>query len=416
MAKVSGSSNITFDSVYFHGSLDGDPNNDGGGIDVCQGSKNITIVNSEFEQLYRAATFGGTDGITLIGNKVHDIRSDGFDFTRVSNVLIDSNSFTNFSVITGDHPDAIQFWTKNSTRPSTDIVIRNNQIMQGSGKSMQGIFMADEMGTLPYQRVTIENNLVYTEKHGNGIAVLGGQDVLVQNNTVVSPVDDTVQVAIRLGNVTNGMVTGNITDIVMSGTGVTATRNYLTPVSGLNLSLMTLANIGSVGAPQLLSSLSGYQLVGTGSAVNLAGSTSTTTTTASTSTTTTPTSTTTTTLVEPTTTTTDTTTITSPTTATTDTTSTTTSPTTTTTSPTTTTTTTTDTFTAPTLSDSLDTSGTTTTTTTTTAPAPIKGNSKKKLAAYFQVTDTSTSSTSLSRYASSSYTTQQTLTVSSSST
>ncbi len=107
MAKVSASSNITFDSVYFHGSLDGNPNNDGGGIDVCQGSKNITIVNSEFEQLYRAGTFGGTDGITLIGNKVHDIRSDGFDFVRVSNVLIDSNSFTNFSVISGDHPDAI---------------------------------------------------------------------------------------------------------------------------------------------------------------------------------------------------------------------------------------------------------------------------------------------------------------------
>jgi hypothetical protein len=39
-------------------------------------------------------------------------------------------------------------------------VISGNTILRGSGQPMQGIFMRDEVGSAPYQHVTVTNNLV----------------------------------------------------------------------------------------------------------------------------------------------------------------------------------------------------------------------------------------------------------------
>ena len=92
LAKVSGGGNITFDTVHFHGSLDGNPKNDGTGINFGGGIVGVKIMNSEFEQLGRGATIGGARDITIVNNSFHDIRSDGLDFAQVNNVLIEGNS------------------------------------------------------------------------------------------------------------------------------------------------------------------------------------------------------------------------------------------------------------------------------------------------------------------------------------
>ena len=260
LSKVWGGSNITFDTVHFYGSLDGDPRNDGTGINIG-GVNGVSIVNSEFEQLGRGAVFGSSTNVTVKNNVFHDIRSDGIDFSSVKNVLIDGNSFTNFKRISSDHPDAIQFWTTNTTQASTDIIIRNNVVLQGSGDGMQGIFMRDELGTLPYERVTIENNFIYEQNMSNGITIMGGKDIIIRGNTVLSPGDDTVPVWIRAESIVGGSITKNLTDRFYTGSnsGVSITDNLLTASAGLSASLLTFANMPNITTSQL--SVSGYGYV-----------------------------------------------------------------------------------------------------------------------------------------------------------
>jgi len=259
LSKINGGSNITFDAVHFHGSMDGNPSNDGTGI-TFGGVNGIKVINSEFEQLGRGAVFGSSTNITVANNSFHDIRSDGMDFAAVTNVLIDGNHFTNFSRISTDHPDAIQFWTTNTSTPSTDITIRNNVILEGDGSGMQGIFMRDELGTLPYERVTIENNLIYETNMSNGITVMGGKDITIRGNTVLSPSEDTVPVWIRVESVTNATVTRNLTDKFYTATNsnVSITDNLLTANSGLSSSLLSFANLASMTTSQLYVSGYGY--------------------------------------------------------------------------------------------------------------------------------------------------------------
>lgn len=270
MTKVTGSSKIVFDSVHVHGSLDGDPSNDGVGIHVS-GSTGVKVLNSEFEQLFRAVVLSGIEGAEVAGNKFHDIRSDGLDLISVRGAKIDSNSFTDFFKTGGDHADAIQVWTTGTTKASTDIVISNNQIMQGKGKGLQGIFMRDELETLPFERVTIENNLIAVRDMANGIAVLGGKDITVRGNSVVSPGNDNTDVWIRLEKVKGGVVENNLADSLSnSSDGVTFRNNvFLAESPKVRAQLRDLNLGGAAKAGGLTIAGIGYQLKGTGSALDL---------------------------------------------------------------------------------------------------------------------------------------------------
>ncbi|PZQ63828.1 MAG: hypothetical protein DI570_07710 [Phenylobacterium zucineum] len=176
--------NMTFDRITVHGSLDGNASNDVSGI-TLSGSKNVTITNSEFQQLERAVAFGGGTNIKLIGNNLHDLRTDGFNFVQVQQVEIRGNIFRDFDPAQGDHPDAIQFWTSRSNAPSTDILIAGNIILKGDGDHTQGIFLRDQIGTLPYERVTITDNLLIGTGY-NGIRIQGAKDITITNNNLVT--------------------------------------------------------------------------------------------------------------------------------------------------------------------------------------------------------------------------------------
>jgi hypothetical protein len=182
--NVFDSREIHFDQVSVHGSLDGDSSNDVQGLNFLD-SSHISITNSEFQQLERAMSIGRTDHVHVTGNYVHDLRSDGFDFAQVSYVQVSGNTFTNFTPAEGDHPDAIQFWTRGTTEPSHDIVISGNAILRGEGSYTQGIFFRDQTDQMPFERVTISDNLIVNTGY-NAIRVTGIKDLTVTDNTLVS--------------------------------------------------------------------------------------------------------------------------------------------------------------------------------------------------------------------------------------
>jgi Ca2+-binding RTX toxin-like protein len=182
--KVQNSSDIHFDRLDVHGALDGDHTNDFAGLNI-KGSSNVSVQNSEFHDLGIAIGNATSDHVSISDNYFHDIRIDGIQNTGSNYVLIDGNYFTDFRRLAADHSDAIQFWTAGRTQSVHDLTITNNLIYQGQGGVAQGIFMQDEVGTLPFQNVTISGNAVLGG-NWNGITVSHATNVTADSNVTVA--------------------------------------------------------------------------------------------------------------------------------------------------------------------------------------------------------------------------------------
>lgn len=180
-----GSSNITLsdltfttadDSVYYHFTINNSNNItvinslfDGPGMTptvdttglFVRSSTNVTVTNSEFTGLVRGITHLDAIGFTVENSYFHDMRSDGVSGGGSSHVTIANNFFTNFYPNATDHPDAIQFWTRNETTVATDITITGNVMVRGDkGYQFQGVFIRDDYGTLHFTDVDVTDNIV----------------------------------------------------------------------------------------------------------------------------------------------------------------------------------------------------------------------------------------------------------------
>jgi len=72
----SGSDDIHFDHLSVHGSMDGNPQNDLEGM-LIRDSSNVSVTNSEFQQLWYGIDHSNMTGLTISGNSIHDVRMDG---------------------------------------------------------------------------------------------------------------------------------------------------------------------------------------------------------------------------------------------------------------------------------------------------------------------------------------------------
>jgi len=251
MALVQDSKNVSFKGVSFF-STGADDKFLGRGLFV-RDSASVSVSDGEFSHLAVGMCTMTTTGVTVQSNKFHDLRIDGVEFTAVKNVLIDGNDFRDFRSSAIDHPDAIQFWTNGTRQASSDIMISNNVIMPGTGAGSQGIFIQDEIGGLPYERLTIKNNLLLDAgNYWNGIAVRGGKDVVLEGNTSISPTGDDKVFYIRIDNVTGVKLINNLSDqLIQTGTtGMTQTGNvflkeqktFASKISGINLGVKATIN------------------------------------------------------------------------------------------------------------------------------------------------------------------------------
>lgn len=174
-------------------------------------STSVSILDNDFTALMRGVVMTSTDGAKLIGNDVHGMRSEGFNFAGVSHVEIADNKMGDFKPFAGDHPDFIQFWTRGMTRASEDIHIHDNTLVQKAlGLSAQGIFM-DNDDHIRYKNVVIENNVIQTGMP-RGITVQEADGVKVLNNTVLGVDGSTTKVSIHVVDSTAAKVVGNVSN------------------------------------------------------------------------------------------------------------------------------------------------------------------------------------------------------------
>ena len=196
--SVAASENITIRNSTFDGDLPSGVSliDDGYGYGIGLSTRDntgITIEQNEFFDFYRALVVSSSDDIVVSSNDIYSIRSDGMNFAEVTGVLIENNYIHDFksSPDSLDHGDMIQFWTNGTQTPSSDIVIRGNQLDIGDGDYTQSIFMRNDLvdrglagQEMYYSNITIEENVI-VNGHKWGISVGETNGLIIQNNSVL---------------------------------------------------------------------------------------------------------------------------------------------------------------------------------------------------------------------------------------
>jgi hypothetical protein len=219
MVSIERSKNISIDRSYVHGSVDGNPKNDGWGVFV-RDTVGFTLTGSRLTELNKGVVVHRSEQVDTSNNLIHNIRMDGFNFASSSGVRILNNEIRDFFPLASDHPDAIQFFTTAQTRGSSDILITGNRILQGAGHGVQGIFMRDEVGDKPYENVVINNNLIYGNDLWHGITIFNGKGASITYNTVISTKSDSEYMWIKVKDVTGALIDRNVADDIIIDTGV----------------------------------------------------------------------------------------------------------------------------------------------------------------------------------------------------
>jgi hypothetical protein len=211
------------------------------GLHVDQ-SRGIEIVDSTFSEFHRAATFWRTDDLKITGNDVHSMRSDGFNFADVDNVLIEGNHIHSFiaSFDSEDHRDFIQFWTAATDSPSVNVIIRGNLLDVGDGDWTQSIFINNEQvefglagEEMFYQDFLIEDNVIRNAQlHGITVREIDG--LTIRNNTVMYSQSDNTSTTIPsirvVEDAKNVTITGNIAHDITAPDGALVLGNLLVDV------------------------------------------------------------------------------------------------------------------------------------------------------------------------------------------
>ena len=203
--QFSDAANLTFSGIVVHG-----PDNVGSGLEaspfLIRSSSGITIVDSEFYNLFHGVKLLEVDGVVITGNDFHDIRCDGIRGGGVSNALVTGNYFTDFYPIGNDHADAIQFWSTNQDQPGVNLVISDNLVVRGDGSPTQGVFIRDTHDNMPFENVTVTGNVVLGGLY-NGISVDGVVGGEVTNNIVIGYPDQRSWIRVNMD--THFDVSGN---------------------------------------------------------------------------------------------------------------------------------------------------------------------------------------------------------------
>ncbi|MEO6093412.1 MAG: NosD domain-containing protein [Novosphingobium sp.] len=247
--QVLSSQRIALDQINVHGTLNGSSNDDFRAL-MVRNSSNVSVTNSYFHEVTDALTHSMSQNLNFSGNRFDLIRDNGISGGGSSFVTIANNVFTSFDHVGAIHPDAIQFWTTQTSVAATDITITGNVFDRGTGVIVQGIFMRDEVSTLPYQRVTIADNVIVGGAY-NGIAVMGAVDVTLTNNVVIGAEDQASWIS--LTNVAAATLSGNIspsfsfTNSTVTGAGdIQATAITLADEAGNFAALTGLALPGQL--------------------------------------------------------------------------------------------------------------------------------------------------------------------------
>jgi hypothetical protein len=202
----------------------------GGGAMLIRNSSGVRVTHTEVHDLNEGVAHLDCDHLVISDNTFHNMGADGIRGGGSSWVEVKGNQFSDFHRASGEHPDAIQFWTTNTKASAHDITIENNVFVRGEGTPAQGIFMADERRNLPYQNIRIAHNAMIGAMW-NGIMIAHGDNVVITDNLVLG--HPGMPSRIRVEFATNTELSHNETNsfhLANNGSGLSQKKNRTSPV------------------------------------------------------------------------------------------------------------------------------------------------------------------------------------------
>lgn len=195
----------------------------------------VAATNNHFYNIMNGIQLAGSN-LLAKGNLIEKMSNDGIDM-MASNVLISGNTIrdgVNNAATSPLHADGIQGWslTVNGQPVVNKNVVVDSNVMTKTGDAtlsyMQGISIFDGK----WDGLTISNNIVVSNDY-QGIALYGGTNVKIVNNTVIaSDASHGTWIMATKGkggiNASNVLVRNNISPVLqITSSGVTADHNIV---------------------------------------------------------------------------------------------------------------------------------------------------------------------------------------------
>lgn len=237
--EILDSNSITFENNVFANSANGFY--DGTNPDISKGSsfalvrdsEDFSFFDNDVSGYYQGLAVIDSVGTQIIGNSFTKMTGDGVRLSGVQDTLVEGNTFSDFYGTSQDlnHSDMIQVWSASyNTLNTEDLVIRGNFLNSNGGAATQSIFIKNETyGSTgdAFLNITIEDNTIYNG-HLHGVAIYDTIGVVVENNTLLwdkeaamrstpNSAGQSTAPEIRLYDVVDGTVSGNITANVLKG-------------------------------------------------------------------------------------------------------------------------------------------------------------------------------------------------------
>ena len=184
---------IALDNVLVTGVSPGpDAGDEGSRGLMFQRASGIVIANSEIRHVRLIAALQDSRGLVFANNRFLDAR-EGLQVSNVQGLVVRGNLFRGWvpRFDLREHPDMIQFWTRNRPTGSARVEISNNLLDAGEESLVQGIFARAEdfeKGRLPqgFHRDWVVRNNIYFGSSKHGISLSDVQGALVENNTILA--------------------------------------------------------------------------------------------------------------------------------------------------------------------------------------------------------------------------------------
>lgn len=152
---------------------------------MIRGSDRVRVSDCQISGTRYGIGILHSRSISLKGNELHGLQTDGIRGGGVDNLVISENVIGDFEPKPTDHPDGIQLWSTNEKLPAKHITISSNLIVRNRGGIIQGIFIRDTQRQIPFEDVDIRDNLVIGSMY-NGIALAGVTRGTIANNEVIA--------------------------------------------------------------------------------------------------------------------------------------------------------------------------------------------------------------------------------------
>ncbi|TPE63320.1 hypothetical protein FJQ54_04180 [Sandaracinobacter neustonicus] len=179
--------NIRFTGNRIRGAnINRDPWDDGQGGMHVRFASNILVGSNDFEDLRVAIYVQRSTNVRVLHNSIGYVR-EGLNVAALAGGEIANNHFHNFqpNYSLGEHPDAIQFWTRQETVGVTDVKIRNNFMQLGLNGAVHGLFVGSEAPNVYHRNLEITGN-VYWGSALHGITLAGTIGARLFNNVIVA--------------------------------------------------------------------------------------------------------------------------------------------------------------------------------------------------------------------------------------